>query len=124
MSFTLDSQWTKIADNTFFMKDIAFLTVSKVQEKQFNAIPNDFASSVVKLFSISRPEIKLFFEENELKETKDGFVFSTLQYDSLTNRKMRDIKTVLNKGAEHVIVSLTVNNSIYKQYKGYFDSLF
>ena len=124
IKFTLDSQWTKIADNSFFMKDIAFLTINRVQEKQFDTIPNDFASSVVKLFSMSRPEMKLFFEENELREMKEGFLFSTLQYDSLTNKKMRDIKTVIKQGKEYVIVSLTVNDVCYKQYKEYFETLF
>ena len=124
IKFTLDSQWTKIADNSFFMKDIAFLTINRVQEKQFNTIPGDFASSVVKVFSMSRPETKIFFEENELKETKEGFVFSVLQYDSLTNKKMRDIKTVIKQGKEYVIVSLTVNDACYKQYKEYFETLF
>lgn len=124
LKFTLDSQWTQIADNSFFMKDIAFLTVNRVQEKQFNSIPNDFASSVVQIFSMSRPETKLFFEENELKEMKTGFIFSTLQYDSQVNQKIRDINTVIKQEKEYVIVSLTVNDAYYKQHKKYFDALF
>jgi len=124
IDFRLDSQWTQIADNSFFMKDVAFLTINRVKEAQFNSIPNDFASSVVQLFSMSRPETKLFMEENELQETKEGFVFSTLQYDSLVNKKIRDINTVFKQGKEYVIVSLTVSDVCYKKYKSYFASLF
>lgn len=124
IDFTLDSQWKQIADNSFFMQDVAFLTINRVQEKQFNTIPGDFASSVVKVFSMSRPDTKIFFEENELKETKDGFVFSTLNYDSLTHKKIRNINTVRKQGKEYVIVSLTVGDAYYKKYKEYFVALF
>ena len=124
IKFTLDSQWTQIADNAFYMKDVAFLTINRVETRQFNAIPNDFASSVVKVFSMSRPETKLFFEENELKEIKNGFVFSTLQYDSLINKKISVINTVLKQGAQHVIASLTLDQTCYQQNKKYFDALF
>ena len=107
------------------MKDIAFLTINRVKEEQFNLIKGDFASSAIKLFSMSRQDIKLFYDKNELKKTKNGFVFSSLQYDSQTNKKIKDIKVVIDSGKnEHIIVSLTIDNAFYMKNKAYFDSLF
>lgn len=124
ITFTLDSQWTKIADNLFFMKDIAFLTINKIEINQLNIIPNDFNSSFIKVFSISRPEIKLLYRECEFTENKNGFTFSTIQYDSLTHKKIKDIKTVIKNGKEATVVSLTVDYAVYSKYKSYFDLLF
>ena len=121
---TLDSQWTKIADNSFFMKDIAFLTINKVKDSSFGAT-EDFASSAIKLFSMSRKDIKLFFDKNELVQIKNGFRFSSLQYDLQTRKKIKDIKIALKaEKNEHIIISLTVDNDFYTKNKLYFDSLF
>ena len=106
------------------MKDIAFLTINKIEINQLNIIPNDFNSSFIKVFSISRPEIKLLYRECEFTENKNGFTFSTIQYDSLTHKKIKDIKTVIKNGKEATVVSLTVDYAVYSKYKSYFDLLF
>jgi len=124
LSFTLDSQWTKIADNSFFMGDVAFLTVNRVKKEQFNLIPQDVDSSLIKLFSISRTETKMFYDKSEITTLKNGFLFSTLQYDSITQKKIKDIKKIIKDGSDLIIISLTVDHTYYSRHVAYFKSLF
>lgn len=124
LSFKLDSQWTKIADNSFFMGDVAFLTVNRVKKEQFDTIHGDVDSSLIKLFSISRAETKMFYDKRELTTLENGFLFSTLQYDSITQKKIKDIKRIIKEGDDIIIISLTVDHTYYACHALYFNSLF
>ena len=122
--FTLDSQWKQIADNSFFMGGIAFLTVNKVNGKQFSDIPEDVISSMVKVFLMSGKNSKLLHEMTELIENKKGIFIKTEHYDVLTEKMIKDIKAVIKRKNEYVVVSLTVDAAYYKWNNSYFDNLF
>ncbi|MGP1439823.1 MAG: hypothetical protein ACTTJ3_03690 [Treponema sp.] len=124
VTFNLDSQWKQIADNSFFMGGIAFLTISKVDEKQFSDIPKDVISSMVKVFSMSGKNSKVLHEMTELIENKKGIFIKTEHYDVLSEKIIKDIKTVIKRKNEYVVVSLTVDAAYYKWNKSYFDNLF
>ncbi|MGP1438883.1 MAG: hypothetical protein ACTTKH_07415 [Treponema sp.] len=122
--FNLDSQWKQIADNSFFMGGLAFLTVNKVDGKQFSDIPKDVISSMVKVFLMSGKDSKVLPQKTELIENKKGIFIKTEHYDVLAKKIIKDIKAVIKKKNEYVVVSLTVNASYYNANKRYFDNLF
>ena len=119
----LDSQWKQIADNSFFMGDIAFLTVNKVELKGFSDIPKDAISSLVKVFLMSSKDSKVLHEKTELTENKKAYFIKTEHYDVLSKKIIKDIKTLIKRKNEYVVVSLTVDASYYKS-SSYFDNLF
>ena len=124
LTFNLDSQWKQIADNSFFMGGIAFLTVNKIDGKQFSDIPEDVISSMVKVFLMSGKNSKVLHEMNELIENKKGIFIKTEHYDVLAEKMIKDIKAVIKRKSEYVVVSLTVDAAYYKWNKSYFDNLF
>lgn len=123
ITFTLDSQWKQIADNAFFMENVAFLNINKVSEKAFTSIP-DASSFFVKLFSMSGINNKVLYEKSELSERKNGIVIKTVHYDAITKEIIKDIKTIVKQGKDYVVISLTVPEVYYIKYKKYFESLF
>ena len=114
----------QIADNSFFMGGIAFLTVNKVNGKQFSDIPEDTISSMVKVFLMSSKDSKVLQGMTELIENKKGIFIKTEHYDVLAKKNIRDIKAVIKRKNEYVVVSLTVDASYYKENMSYFDNLF
>lgn len=124
VTFNLDSQWKQIADNSFFMGGIAFLTVNKVDGKQFSDIPEDVISSMVKVFLMSGKMSKVLHEMTELIENKKAYFIKTEHYDVLAQKMIKDIKAVIKRKNEYVVVSLTVDAAYYKWNNGYFDNLF
>ena len=124
VTFNLDSQWKQIADNSFFMGDIAFLTVNKVDEKRFSDISKDAISSMVKVFTMSSKDSKVLHEMTELIENKRGVFIKTEHYDVLAKKMIKDIKAVIKRKNEYVVVSLTVDAAYYKWNSSYFDNLF
>ena len=124
VTFNLDSQWKQIADNSFFMGGIAFLTVNKVNGKQFSDIPEDVISSMVKVFLMSGKNSKVLHEMTELIENKKGIFIKTEHYDILAQKMIKDIKAVIKRKNEYVVVSLTVDAAYYKWNNSYFDNLF
>ena len=120
----LDSQWKQIADNSFFMGGIAFLTINKIDVKQFSDIPKDTISSMVKVFLMSSKDSKVLQGMTELIENKKGIFIKTEHYDVLAKKNIRDIKAVIKRKNEYVVVSLTVDASYYKENMSYFDNLF
>lgn len=120
----LDGNWIQIADNCFLMGNNAFLTVNTMPAAAFDGIPGDTVSSAVKLFSLSGGDVKVLIEEMILSGTENNFRIENTNVDEAAQQVNKDLKTIIKKGQDYTIVSLTVNASVYKKYKKYFEALF
>ena len=67
---------------------------------------------------------KVLHEMNELIENKKGIFIKTEHYDVLAQKMIKDIKAVIKRKNEYVVVSLTVDAAYYKWNNSYFDNLF
>ena len=122
----LDSQWKKIADNSFLCGNTAFLTVSTV-----NIPPAESGNKLsvpeqlLRLLTASSPFAKTLLPYTTIQETQTAFTLTQSIYDVESKQVSKDIKRCIkNKDGSFTIVSLTVNSHAYSAEQAYFNGLF
>lgn len=122
----LDSQWKKIADNSFLCGNTAFLTVSSI------ALPppenSNFLTQTEQLIRIltgSSQYAKVLLPYTVITGTADTFTLTQSVYDVESKKVNKDIKRCIkNKNGTITVISLTVESSAYHAEQAYFDHLF
>ena len=122
----LDSQWKKIADNSFLCGNTAFLTVSTT-----NLPPVETGNSLsvperlVRLLAASSPYAKTLLPYTTIEGTQAVFTLKQSVYDIESKKISKDIKRCIkNKDGSFTIISLTVNSAAYSAEQAYFNGLF
>ena len=122
----LDSQWKKIADNSFLCGNTAFLTVSVVNlpaDKTGNTL--SVPEQLLRLLSSSSPFAKALLPYTTIQGTQNFFTLKQSVYDVESKKTSKDIKRCIkNKGGGFTIISLTVNSYAYSAEQAYFNGLF
>ena len=122
----LDSQWKKIADNSFLCGNTAFLTVSTVNlpaDKSGNTL--SVPEQLLRLLSSSSPFAKTLLPYTTIQGTRTAFTLTQSIYDVESKQVSKDIKRCIkNKDGSFTIVSLTVNSHAYSAEQAYFNGLF
>ena len=126
ISLHLDSQWKKIADNSFLCGNTAFLTVSMVNlpaNKTENTL--SVPEQLLRLLSSSSPFAKTLLPYTTIQGTQTAFTLTQSIYDVESKQVLKDIKRCIkNKDGSFTIVSLTVNSHAYSTEQAYFNGLF
>lgn len=126
ISLHLDSQWKKIADNSFLCGNTAFLTVSMVNlpaDKTGNTL--SVPEQLLRLLSSSSPFAKTLLPYTTIQGTQTAFTLTQSIYDVESKQVSKDIKRCIkNKDGSFTIVSLTVNSHAYSAEQAYFNGLF
>lgn len=122
----LDSQWKKIADNSFLCGNTAFLTVSTVnapQEESGNQL--SIPEQLLRMLTASSPYAKTLLPYTTIEGTQTLFTLKQSVYDVESKKTSKDIKRCIkNKDGSFTIISLTVNNYAYSAEQAYFNGLF
>ena len=122
----LDSQWKKIADNSFLCGNTAFLTVSTVnvpQEESGNKLSGP--EQLLRLLTASSPYAKTLLPYTTIEGKQTAFTLKQSVYDVESKKISKDIKRCIkNKDGSFTIVSLTVNSHAYSAEQAYFNGLF
>jgi len=122
----LDSQWKKIADNSFLCGNTAFLTVSTVNlpaDKSGNTL--SVPEQLLRLLSSSSPFAKILLQYTTIQGTQTAFTLTQSIYDVESKQVSKDIKRCIkNKEGSFTIISLTVNSHAYSAEQAYFNGLF
>ena len=122
----LDSQWKKIADNSFLCGNTAFLTVSTVNlpaDKSGNTL--SVPEQLLRLLSSSSPFAKTLLQYTTIQGTQTAFALTQAIYDVESKQFSKDIKRCIkNKEGSFTIISLTVNSHAYSAEQAYFNGLF
>lgn len=117
LKIKLDSQWTKITENSYFLGDIAFLTFSPLSEKLS-------FSDLVSFFCLSSKDRIIETEKMQIQGNHKKAYLTNLVYDTETQTVNVDKKLLVFLDKSYFLVSLTVAKSDYEKYKTYFDKLF
>lgn len=122
----LDSQWKKIADNSFLCEDTAFLTVSTVNiPSAENGNPLSVPERLLRLLTASSPYAKTLLPYTTVEGKQTAFTLKQSVYDIESKKISKDIKRCIkNKDGSFTIVSLTVNSAAYSAEQAYFNGLF
>ena len=122
----LDSQWKKIADNSFLCGNTAFLTVSTVNEPPAESgNPLSVPEQLLRLLTASSPYAKTLLPYTTVEGTQTAFTLKQSVYDVESKKISKDIKRCIkNKDGSFTIVSLTVNSHAYSAEQAYFNGLF
>ena len=122
----LDSQWKKIADNSFLCGDTAFLTVSTVSAPPAdNGNPLSVPERLLRLLTASSPYAKTLLPYTAVEGTQKAFTLQQSVYDVESKKISKDIKRCIkNKDGSFTIISLTVNSHAYSAEQAYFNGLF
>ena len=122
----LDSQWKKIADNSFLCGNTAFLTVSTV-----NLPPADSTTRIsvthrlIRFLAGSSTFAKVMLPYTIIEGTAKAFTLHQSVYDIETKKITKDIKRCIkNKDESFTIISLTIDSYAYNAERAYFDRLF
>ena len=126
ISLHLDSQWKKIADNSFLCGDTAFLTVSTVNVPPAeNGNPLSAPERLLRLLTASSPYAKTLLPYTTVEGTQASFTLKQSVYDIKSKKISKDIKRCIkNKDGSFTIISLTVNSHAYSAEQAYFNRLF
>lgn len=125
VKLSLDSQWTQIADNTFFMGNEAFLNVNTIDLKTIPGAKGRETDFLIKYFSSSGKLSKVLAKDTELSGSSKKFKVINNVYDLETKSIKHDIKLIIKReNSKYTVVSLTVDKASYQKYKDYFDGLF
>ena len=122
----LDSQWKKIADNSFLCGNTAFLTVSTVNiPPAENGNLLSAPERLLGLLTASSPYAKRLLPYTTVEGTQSVFTLKQSVYDIQSKKTSKDIKRCIkNKDGSYTIVSLTVNSHAYSAEQAYFNGLF
>lgn len=121
----LDSQWKKIADNSFLCGDTAFLTVTTVclPPKLNNALTAQ--EQFIRLLVSSSPAVKILMPYTVIEGSESLFTVTQSIYDRELKKITKDIKRCIKKDDGcFIVISLTVDTHAYTAEKNYFDRLF
>lgn len=126
ISLHLDSQWKKIADNSFLCGDTAFLTVSTVtMPPAENGNLLSVYERLLRLLTASSPYAKTLLPYTTAEGTQASFTLRQSVYDIESKKISKDIKKCIkNKDGSVTIISLTVNSHAYSAAQAYFNGLF
>lgn len=121
----LDSQWKKIADNSFLCGNTAFLTITTVTIPVVKDInPLSAQEQLLRFFTASSPYAKALSSYTTITGTKEVFTVEQYIYDTKTKKTSKDIKQCIkNKDSSITVISLTVDSAAYNAEKVYFDSI-
>lgn len=122
----LDSQWKKIADNSFLCGDTAFLTVSTVNiPPAENGQRLSEQERLLRLLTGSGPYAKIQLPYTVIEGTQNAFTLKQSVYAVELKKMTKDIKRcVKNKDGSFTIISLTVDSAAYNAEHIYFNGLF
>lgn len=122
----LDSQWKKIADNSFLCGDTAFLTVGTVNVPPAESgNPLSAPERLLRLLAASSPYAKTLLPYTTAEGTQTSFTLTQSIYDVESKQISKDIKRCIkNKDGSFTIISLTVNTHAYSAEPAYFNGLF
>lgn len=122
----LDSQWKKIADNSFLCGNTAFLTVSTVNiPPAENGSLLSVPERLLRLLTASSPYAKTLLPYTTVEGKQAAFTLKQSVYDIESKKTSKDIKRCIkNKDGSFTIVSLTVNIHAYSAEQAYFNGLF
>ncbi|MGP1594939.1 MAG: hypothetical protein ACTTH8_06810 [Treponema sp.] len=124
-SFTLDSQWTKIADNSFLCGNTAFLTINTltIPAVPLQTLPE--SAQLIRFFSTSGLQAQVLIPHQLIEGTAENFMISQSVYDMQQQKINKDIKRCIkNSDGSFTIISLTVDSHAYSAEKSYFNGLF
>lgn len=126
ITLSLDSQWKKIADNSFLCGNTAFLTVSSLAlppPENSNSLTQ--AEQLIRILTGSSQYAKILLPYTRVTGTPDTFTLTQSVYDVESKKVSKDIKRCIkNKNGTTTVVSLTVESSAYYAEQAYFDALF
>ena len=122
----LDSQWKKIADNSFLCGNTAFLTVSTVNIPPVESGNKlSVPEQLLRLLTSSSPYAKTLLPYTTVEGTQAFFTLTQSVYDVESKKISKDIKRCIkNKDGSFTIISLTVNSHAYSAEQAYFNGLF
>ena len=122
----LDSQWKKIADNSFLCGNTAFLTVITVNlPSTERENPLSAPEQLLRMLTASSPYVKTLLPYTTIEGTQNFFTLKQSVYDVESKKTSKDIKRCIkNKGGGFTIISLTVNSYAYSAEQAYFNGLF
>ena len=122
----LDSQWKKIADNSFLCGNTAFLTVSTLTlPPAETGNPLSASEQLIRLVSGSSQYAKPLLPYTVVKGSPQMFTITQSVYDVESKKISKDIKRCIkNKNGTVTIISLTVDSAAYSAEQAYFDGLF
>jgi len=121
----LDGNWTMIADNAFFLGDMAMLVVDTLEYRQRGLETSRLPLELTRLFSLSGNQVWIRPDSLEVSGSATRFRISNLVYDLESGQWNRDIKLVVPASdGRSRIISLAVNETVYQVNRAYFDSLF
>ncbi|HNY22159.1 MAG TPA: hypothetical protein PKO22_08435 [Treponemataceae bacterium] len=126
IQLTLDGQWTMVADNTYFLGNSAVIIVDTIDLEAMGIPRDNLPLSMVRLFSPSSGGSWAIPGELGVSGTAKRFRIVNLFQDGPTGIRNRDIKLCVPSadGKKCMVVSLSVQETAYKDNKAYFDSLF
>lgn len=122
----LDSQWKKIADNSFLCGNTAFLTVTSVRlPSGINGDTLSAQEQFIRLLVSSSPSIKILLPYTTIDGDPNLFILQQSIYDMELKKLTKDIKRCIkNQDGSFTVISLTVDSYAYNAEKNYFDRLF
>ncbi|HNQ96910.1 MAG TPA: hypothetical protein PKH81_02355 [Treponemataceae bacterium] len=126
VTLSLDSSWTMIADNTFFMGNEAMLIVDTLDVRLMGLASVNLPLEMLRLFSRSGKDAVMDVSSHALSGSAKRFRIESVVRDRQTGRVNRDIKVCIpqSDGAKCALVSLSVSDDFYQANKKYFESLF
>lgn len=125
LSIPIDSQWSAVADNTFFLGSAAMLVVDSIDLAAAGLDRASLTLALVRRFSISSDGSWAIPSELSVTGSRDRFLVSNLFHDAETGTLNRDLKlcVVLPGGKRCAVVSLTVSETAYRTSAEYFDAI-
>ncbi|MGP1455376.1 MAG: hypothetical protein ACTTJ7_06430 [Treponema sp.] len=121
----LDSQWKKIADNSFLCGDTAFLMVTPLSVPKTGSDVLKPQVQLLRYFLSSSPTVKGLYPHACISGTEKQFTIEQLVYDVKLQKLTKDIKhCIKHEDGTYLIISLTVDNAAYSAQTEYFHGLF
>lgn len=118
-SVDIDSQWTKITENSYLLGNSAFLTISLIPLAQVSSF-----SKLITFFLLSSPNRTVDIDSISLNGNAKNFTVKSTVYDNESQTVNLDKKKLMRFADTYVLLSLTVASSDYEKYKQYFDRIF
>lgn len=121
----LDSQWKKIADNSFLCGDTAFLMVTPLSVPKTGGGGLKPQVQLLRYFLSSSPTVKSMYPHARISGTEKQFTVEQLIYDVKLQKLTKDIKQCIkHEDGTYLIISLTVDSAAYSAQTEYFHGLF
>ena len=120
----MDSQWTQVADNMFFLGDVAVLVMSDFPASK-DSSTETILDSFSRVFSLGTQNSYAIWNNRKIEKTKKSLSVQIPFYLPIENAISRDFKIITKnqKTETFSVISLTVFDNAYKTNKEYFDSI-